>query len=120
MPDSPSCEFQDQLTAFLPKMRVWAMALTRNRAAAEDLVQDVAMKALAASEFFVAGTNFSAWVHRIMTNHFISGVRGRRDTAISTKCRRWVSLLRSTTGPNCASLTSPSSACRENRKKPFV
>ncbi len=79
MPDSPSCEFQDQLTSFLPKMRVWAMALTKNRAAAEDLVQDVAMKALAASESFAAGTNFSAWVRRIMTNHFISGVRGRRE-----------------------------------------
>jgi RNA polymerase sigma-70 factor (ECF subfamily) len=79
MPEPPSREFQDQLTAFLPKMRGWAMALTRNRTAAEDLVQDVAMKALAASESFVAGTHFSAWVHRIMTNHFISGVRSRRE-----------------------------------------
>jgi RNA polymerase sigma-70 factor (ECF subfamily) len=79
MPYSPSCDFQDQLIAFLPKMRIWAMALTRNRAAAEDLVQDVAMKALAASESFVAGTNFRAWVHRIMTNQFISGVRNRRE-----------------------------------------
>jgi RNA polymerase sigma-70 factor, ECF subfamily len=79
MPGSPSCEFQERLTAFLPKMRVWAMSLTRNRAAAEDLVQDVAVKALAASESFVPGTNFSAWVHRIMTNHFISGVRSRRE-----------------------------------------
>jgi RNA polymerase sigma-70 factor (ECF subfamily) len=61
MPGSASCEFQDRLTAFLPNMRVWAMGLTRNRAAAEDLVQDVAMKALAASESFVPGTNFSAW-----------------------------------------------------------
>ena len=52
MPDSASCEFQNQLTAFLPKMRVWAMALTRNRAAAEDLVQDVAMKALASERVF--------------------------------------------------------------------
>ena len=48
MSNSPSCEFQDQLTASLPKMRGWAMALTKNRAAAEDLVQDVAMKALGA------------------------------------------------------------------------
>ena len=79
MPNSPSCEFQNQLTAFLPKMRGLAMALTRNRAAAEDLVQDVAMKALAASASFVAGTNFPAWVLRIMTNHFISGVRSRRE-----------------------------------------
>ena len=35
------------------------------------------MKALAANEAFVPGTNFSAWVHRIMTNHFISGMRSR-------------------------------------------
>ena len=55
------------------------MALTRNRAAAEDLVQDVALKALSARESFAPGTNFSAWVHRIMTNHFISGIRSRRE-----------------------------------------
>jgi RNA polymerase sigma-70 factor (ECF subfamily) len=74
-----SQEFQDQLTLFLPKMRVWALALTRNRAAAEDLTQDVATKALIARDCFIPGTNFSAWVHRIMINHFISGVRNRRE-----------------------------------------
>lgn len=74
-----SQDFQDQLTLFLPKMRVWALALTRNRAAAEDLTQDVATKALIARDCFIPGTNFSAWVHRIMINHFISGVRNRRE-----------------------------------------
>ncbi len=72
-------DFQDQLIAFLPKMRVWALALTRNRAAAEDLTQDVATKALVARDCFIPGTNFSAWVHRIMINHFISSVRNRRE-----------------------------------------
>jgi RNA polymerase sigma-70 factor, ECF subfamily len=72
-------EFQEQLIEFLPKMRVWALALTRNRAAAEDLTQDVATKALVARDCFTPGTNFSAWVHRIMINHFISGVRHRRE-----------------------------------------
>jgi len=72
-------DFQEQLIAFLPKMRIWALALTRNRAAAEDLTQDVATKALVARECFIPGTNFSAWVHRIMINHFISGVRNRRE-----------------------------------------
>ena len=52
MSDSPSCEFKDQLTALLPKMRGQALALTRNRVAAEDLVQDVAMKALASERVF--------------------------------------------------------------------
>jgi RNA polymerase sigma-70 factor (ECF subfamily) len=72
-------DFQDLLIALLPKMRVWALALTRNRAAAEDLTQDVAAKALVARDCFMPGTNFSAWVHRIMINHFISGVRNRRE-----------------------------------------
>jgi RNA polymerase sigma-70 factor (ECF subfamily) len=72
-------EFQEQLIEFLPKMRIWALALTRNRAAAEDLTQDVATKALVARDCFIPGTNFSAWVHRIMINHFISGVRNRRE-----------------------------------------
>jgi RNA polymerase sigma-70 factor, ECF subfamily len=72
-------EFHEQLTAFLPKMRVWALALTRNRAAADDLAQDVATKALVAKDCFVPGTNFSAWIHRIMINHFISSVRNRRE-----------------------------------------
>ncbi|HXT80832.1 MAG TPA: sigma-70 family RNA polymerase sigma factor [Acetobacteraceae bacterium] len=72
-------EFHEQLTAFLPKMRVWALALTRNRAAAEDLLQDVATKALVAKDCFIPGTNFSAWIHRIMVNHFISSVRNRRE-----------------------------------------
>jgi RNA polymerase sigma-70 factor (ECF subfamily) len=73
-----SPDFQLQLTDFLPKMRIWALALTRNRAAADDLVQEVAMKALTASGSFMPGTNFSAWLHRIMINHFISGIRRQR------------------------------------------
>ena len=72
-------EFHDQLISFMPKMRVWALALTRNRAAAEDLTQDVATKVLVAQNCFVPGTNFSAWVHRIMINHFISGLRSKRE-----------------------------------------
>src|ERR1700685_442521 len=72
-------DFQEQLIPFLPKMRIWALALTRNRAAAEDLTQDVATKALVARDCFIPGTNFSAWVHSIMVNHFISSVRSRRE-----------------------------------------
>lgn len=72
-------EFHDQLIAFMPKMRVWALALTRNRSAADDLTQDVATKVLVAQNGFVPGTNFAAWVHRIMINHFISSVRSKRE-----------------------------------------
>jgi RNA polymerase sigma-70 factor (ECF subfamily) len=70
--------FQAQLVTLLPKMRAWAIAMTRNRVAAEDLVQDTAAKALLACDAFAPDTNFNAWIHRIMTNHFITSMRRRR------------------------------------------
>jgi RNA polymerase sigma-70 factor, ECF subfamily len=79
MTGAASPEFQDQLTDFLPKMRIWALALTRDRPAAEDLVQEVAMKVLMACDSYVPGTKFPAWVHRIMVNQFITNVRRQRE-----------------------------------------
>jgi RNA polymerase sigma-70 factor, ECF subfamily len=70
--------FEAQLVTLLPKMRIWALAMTRNHCAAEDLVQDTAAKALLACNAFAPDTNFIGWVHRIMSNHFISDVRRRR------------------------------------------
>jgi len=72
--------FHDQIIAILPKLRVQALALTRNRASAEDLVQDAVCNALSAQESFIPGTNFAAWMHRILRNRFISNLRNRRDT----------------------------------------
>ncbi|MBE7210941.1 MAG: sigma-70 family RNA polymerase sigma factor [Gluconacetobacter diazotrophicus] len=75
-----STSFHDQVIAILPKLRVQALALTRNRAAAEDLVQDAVCNALSAQTSFIPGTNFPAWMHRILRNRFISNLRKRRDT----------------------------------------
>ncbi|GBR71056.1 sigma-70 family RNA polymerase sigma factor [Gluconobacter kanchanaburiensis] len=72
--------FHDQVIAILPKLRIQALSLTRNRAAAEDLVQDAVCNALAAQNSFIPGTNFSAWMHRILRNRFISDLRKRRET----------------------------------------
>jgi RNA polymerase sigma-70 factor (ECF subfamily) len=72
--------FHDQIITILPKLRVQALALTRNRASAEDLVQDAVCNALSAQESFIPGTNFAAWMHRILRNRFISNLRKRRDT----------------------------------------
>ena len=72
--------FHDRVIAILPKLRVQALALTRNRAAAEDLVQDAVCNALSAQDSFIPGTNFAAWMHRILRNRFISNLRKRRDT----------------------------------------
>ena len=72
--------FHDQVITILPRLRVQALALTRNRASAEDLVQDAVCNALAAQNSFIPGTNFAAWMHRILRNRFISNLRKRRDT----------------------------------------
>src|SRR5579872_6090908 len=72
--------FHEQMIAILPKLRVQALALTRNRAGAEDLVQDAVCNALSAQDSFIPGTNFAAWMHRILRNRFISNLRKRRDT----------------------------------------
>lgn len=75
-----SNEFHGQVIALLPRLRVQALALTRNRAAADDLVQDAVANALAAQNSFTPGTNFAAWMHRILRNRFISTLRKQRET----------------------------------------
>jgi RNA polymerase sigma-70 factor (ECF subfamily) len=79
-PSATPSEFHSQLITLLPRLRVQALALARNRAAAEDLVQDAVANALAAQNSFTPGTNFAAWMHRILRNRFISTLRKQRET----------------------------------------
>lgn len=72
--------FHDQLVAILPRLRVQAVSMTRNRADADDLVQAAVSNALAAQHSFTPGTNFGAWMFRILRNRFLSDIRRRRDT----------------------------------------
>ncbi|HTZ25707.1 MAG TPA: sigma-70 family RNA polymerase sigma factor [Streptosporangiaceae bacterium] len=55
-----------------------ALRLTRNTADAEDLVQETLAKALSASGRLRPDSNLSAWLHRIMSNTFISACRKQR------------------------------------------
>lgn len=71
--------FHDELVALLPKLRVQALSLTRNRSDADDLVQGAVMNALGAQNSFQPGTNFAAWMYRILRNRFISDRRRARD-----------------------------------------
>jgi len=70
--------FHDQLIETLPALRAFAMMLTRDRSAGEDLVQDTVLRALDKSEHFTMGTNLRAWLYTIMRNQFINGLRRRQ------------------------------------------
>jgi len=82
MIDMKNCQddFDLQLISLLPRLRIQALALTRNASVAGDLVQDAVTNALAARGSFTPGTNFPAWMHRILRNRFISDVRKRRPS----------------------------------------
>jgi len=71
---------EDQLVAFLPNLRRFAISLCRSRDLADDLVQTACERALANSESFQAGTRFDAWMFRILRNLWIDDAR-RRKTA---------------------------------------
>ncbi|TAG13243.1 MAG: RNA polymerase subunit sigma, partial [Rhodobacterales bacterium] len=53
---------RDQLVGHLPSLRAFAMSLTRNRSAADDLVQDTIVKAWSNIEKYAIGTNLQAWL----------------------------------------------------------
>jgi RNA polymerase sigma-70 factor (ECF subfamily) len=72
--------FNANLKAVQPRLRVYALSLTRDRDRADNLVQQTSLKALAGRESFRPGTNFGGWIFRIERNEFISELRRARPT----------------------------------------
>lgn len=68
----------DQLAGQIAGLRRYAFALTGDRHAAEDLVQETLTRAIGAAQSFRDGGNLRAWLFSIMHNAFISGTRRRR------------------------------------------
>lgn len=56
--------------------------LTQDRSDAEDLVQETYAKALKGFDSFQPGTNFRAWIYRILRNTFLTSRAGLK-TAVS-------------------------------------
>jgi RNA polymerase sigma-70 factor, ECF subfamily len=54
----------------------FAYWLTQERSAAEDLVQETYMKALRGFSSFQQGTNFRAWMYKILRNSFLTTQAG--------------------------------------------
>ena len=71
-------EFHDMLLQHLPRLQAYAIMLTRDRALAEDLLQETSLRALRAQNQFTMGTNFTAWIYKILRNEYISSLRRKK------------------------------------------
>src|ERR1700678_1620141 len=64
--------FEAQALPLLASLYNLAMWLTRNAADAEDLVQETFLKALRGFDSYESGTNFKAWIFRILRNTYLT------------------------------------------------
>jgi RNA polymerase sigma-70 factor, ECF subfamily len=58
------------MLAAIPSLRAFAMSLTHNLDAAEDLVQDTILRAWTKIDYFEPGTCLNAWLFTILRNSF--------------------------------------------------
>jgi RNA polymerase sigma-70 factor (ECF subfamily) len=67
-----------EMLSLVPKLRAFAVSLSRNRDQAEDLIQETLLSACRNIDQFEPGTNMAAWLITILRNHFYSECRRRR------------------------------------------
>ena len=81
--DAGAGDLHRGIAALLPDLRGFARFLTRDAAAADDLVQDTVVRALAAHAQFQLGSNLKAWLFTIQRNAFYEQTRrNRRQTRV--------------------------------------
>ena len=76
MPDAAS--FEELAIPLLQALYNYARWLTRDAVEAEDLVQETYLKGLRGFGSFAPGTNFRAWMYRILRNTFLTSRSGLR------------------------------------------
>ena len=70
-----------QIAALMPELRAFARFLARDRALADDLVQDAVLRALGALHQFQPDTSLKAWLFTILRNVFYEQARRRKREA---------------------------------------
>lgn len=73
--DAQTPDPREEIIEHLPALRAFALNLTRNGAAADDLVQDTLLKAWSKFDLYRPGTNLRAWMFTILRNNFYSNRR---------------------------------------------
>jgi RNA polymerase sigma-70 factor, ECF subfamily len=68
-------DFKHLLEEQLPRLRRYAIALTRNRDDADDLVQETLMRALDKAHLWQPGSDLRAWLFTMLHNQRVNAVR---------------------------------------------
>jgi RNA polymerase sigma-70 factor (ECF subfamily) len=78
-------DLSHQIEAEIPRLRRYALALTRNVIAADDLVQNCLVRALTKQHLWQEGTDLRAWLFTILHHQYVNDVRRgkRQGTAVS-------------------------------------
>jgi RNA polymerase sigma-70 factor (ECF subfamily) len=71
-------EVRRRIAELLPQLRLRALKLCRDRDAADDLLQETALRALSFESSYQADTNLKAWLHQILFSVFVTRCRRRR------------------------------------------
>lgn len=72
--------FEEIAFEYMDSLYSTALRYTRNAEEAEDLVQDTYLRAYRFFDKFQEGTNFKAWIFKILTNTFINKYRKKVRT----------------------------------------
>jgi len=81
--NSDSGSFEELVMPLFARLYNFAHWLTQDRSEAEDLVQETCMKALKGFDSFRQGTNFRAWIYRILRNTFLTSRTGLKAAMLS-------------------------------------
>jgi RNA polymerase sigma-70 factor (ECF subfamily) len=77
----PAATFEDLALPLFDQLYNFAHWLTQDATEAEDLVQESYTKALRGFSGFQAGTNFRAWIFRILRNTFLTSRSGLKSVS---------------------------------------
>jgi len=80
-------DLRREIIALLPDLRGFARFLVRDRAMADDVVQDTLVRALGALHQFEPGTNLKAWLFTILRNQFYEQARRRKREVAAMDAR---------------------------------
>jgi len=94
-PDARRREFERLARGYERDIFNAALRMAGNHSDAEDVAQEALVKAYSAFDQFELGTNFRAWILRIVTNTYINEFRRRRRTPDTTT---WDELAREDLG----------------------